>query len=110
MRAVRVAVPVPLHRAFDYAVPDHLAMPVAGARVLVPFSGRRLVGVALQLNPPDAHASPKPIAAVLDETSVLGDELFELARWMAAYYLHPIGEVLSTLLPAAARKPEPLRI
>lgn len=109
-RIVRVAVPVPLHRLFDYTVPEALPTPVIGARVVVPFSGRRLVAVVVALNPDDAHERPKPIQSVLDEDSVLGEEVFQLGRWLAAYYQHPLGEVLITLLPSAARKPEPLRL
>jgi primosomal protein N' (replication factor Y) len=109
-RIARVAVPVPLHRLFDYSVPESLPLPVVGARVVVPFAGRRLVGVVTALNPPDAHDKVRPLSDVLDEESVLGDEVFELAQWLSSYYQHPLGEVLTTLLPGAARKPERLKI
>ena len=109
-RIARVAVPVPLHRTFDYEVPDDLPLPVVGARVAVPFSGRRLVGLVTALNPPDAHHKVRPLSAVLDEESVLGTEVFALAQWLSSYYQHPLGEVLTTLLPGAARKAEALKI
>ena len=101
---------MPLHRQFDYSVPESLPLPVIGARVAVPFAGRRLVGLVTALNPPDAHDKVRPLSAVLDEESVLGPEIFDLAHWLSSYYQHPIGEVLTTLLPGAARKPEPLKI
>jgi len=109
-RIVRVAVPVPLHRQFDYAVPESMPTPATGARVVVPFAGRRLVGLVITQNPEDAHERLKPVHSVLDEDSVLGDEVFQLGRWLAAYYQHPLGEVMATLLPSAARRPESLRI
>ena len=109
-RIARVAVPVPLHRLFDYSVPESMQLPVIGARVVVPFSGRRLVGVVTALNPDDAHDKVRPLSTVLDAESVLGDEVFALASWLSSYYQHPLGEVLTTLLPGAARKPEPLKI
>ena len=109
-RIARVAVPVPLHRLFDYSIPEDMPLPVIGARVAVPFSGRRLVGIVTALNPADAHNKVRPLAAVLDEESVLGDEVFDLAGWLSSYYQHPLGEVLTTLLPGAARKPEKLKI
>ncbi len=109
-RIARVAVPVPLHRLFDYSVPESLPLPVVGARVAVPFAGRRLVGLVTALNPDDAHDKVRPLAEVLDEESVLGDEVFGLAAWLSSYYQHPLGEVLTTLLPGAARKPERLKI
>ena len=109
-RIARIAVPVPLHREFDYSVPEGQPMPVIGARVAVPFAGRRLVGLVVALNPPDAHDRVRPIAALLDEENVLGEEVFGLGRWLASYYQHPLGEVLTTLLPGAARRPVPLKI
>lgn len=109
-RIARVAVPVPLHRLFDYSVPESMPQPVIGARVAVPFAGRRLVGVVTALNPEDAHDKVRPLSKVLDEESVLGDEVFAIASWLSSYYQHPLGEVLTTLLPGAARKPEPLKI
>ncbi|MGD8418513.1 MAG: primosomal protein N', partial [Pseudomonadales bacterium] len=110
LRTVRVAVPVPLHRQFDYAVPSELPMPAVGARVAVPFAGRTLVGLVTAANPRDAHEKVKPLRAVLDEQSVLGRELFALGEWLASYYQHPVGEVYAALLPSAARRPEPLRL
>jgi primosomal protein N' (replication factor Y) len=109
-RIARVAVPVPLHRLFDYSVPESEPLPVLGARVAVPFAGRRLVGVVTALNPADAHAKVRPLSKVLDEESVLGDEVCAIANWLSSYYQHPLGEVLTALLPGAARRPEPLKI
>ena len=109
-RIVRVAVPVPLHRLFDYSVPEELPMPVAGARVVVPFAGRKLVGMVSALNPEDAHDKVRPILQILDEENVLGAEVLEIGRWLSSYYQHPLGEVLATLLPGAARKAVPLKI
>ena len=110
LRVVRVAVPVPLHRLFDYSVPDTSPLPAIGARVTVNFAGRQLVAVCVQINPPDAHARPKPIGAVLDEENLFGEALWQLGCWMADYYQHPLGETFATMLPAAARRPKPLAI
>ncbi len=109
-RIIRVAVPVPLHREFDYSVPEGQPLPVIGARVAVPFSGRKLVGLVVALNPPDAHDRVRPIGALLDAENVLGGEILGLGRWLSSYYQHPLGEVLTTLLPGAARRPVPLKI
>ena len=103
-RVARVAVPVPLPRLFDYSVPDDCPTPVVGARVQVPFSGRRLVGICVAVNPDDAHAQLRPVQAVLEQDNFFGSELFELALWLADYYQHPLGETLATVLPAAARR------
>ena len=47
-RYVDVALPVPLDQMFTYAVNG--VTPVVGARVLVPFSGQRLMGVVVRVH------------------------------------------------------------
>jgi primosomal protein N' (replication factor Y) len=79
-------------------------VPVVGARVLVPFSGQRLMGVVVRVHE-DAPADDfeiKPVQQVLDDAALLPDELTELARWIAQYYVAPLGEVLRGMLPLAA--------
>lgn len=97
-----VALPVPLDQMFTYAVNG--TVPVTGARVLVPFSGQRLMGVVVRVHEdaPDNAFEIKPVQEVLDEAALLPDELMELARWIAAYYVAPLGEVLRGMLPLGA--------
>ena len=45
---VRVALPVPLNRLFDYAIPQGVTKPAIGARVLVKFGQRSLIGMIKQ--------------------------------------------------------------
>ncbi|GAC1358033.1 MAG: hypothetical protein NVSMB3_04990 [Acidobacteriaceae bacterium] len=96
-----VALPVPLERMFTYAVGERV--PAVGARVLVPFSGQRLMGVVVRLHdlPPEG-VEAKPVQAVLDEEPLLPDELMRLAGWIAQYYVAPLGEVLRGMLPLSA--------
>ena len=97
-----VALPVPLDRSFTYAVNG--AVPSVGARVLVPFGGQRLMGVVLRVHddrPTDA-AVVKPVQQVLDDAPLLSDELMHLAKWIAQYYVAPLGEVLRGMMPLAA--------
>jgi primosomal protein N' (replication factor Y) len=97
-----VALPVPLDQVFTYAVNG--VVPVVGARVLVPFSGQRLMGVVVRVHE-DAPADGfeiKPVQMVLDDVALLPDELMKLAGWIASYYVAPLGEVLRGMLPLAA--------
>ena len=104
----RIALPVPLHQAFDYAVPPDRPAPARGARVRVRLHNRTLVGVCVDPDPPDPHPDPKPLLDVLDPVSALSEEVFALARWLSRYYHHPLGEVFATMLPNAAMKGAPL--
>jgi primosomal protein N' (replication factor Y) len=97
-----VALPVPLDQTFTYAVNG--VVPVVGARVLVPFSGQRLMGVVVRVHEdaPRDDFEVKPVQQVLDDTAILPAELMKLAEWIASYYVAPLGEVLRGMLPLAA--------
>ena len=97
-----VALPVPLDRTFTYAVNG--TVPAVGARVLVPFSGQKLMGVVMRVHdePLPEGIEAKPIQAVMDLGPLLGAEQMDLARWIARYYCAPLGEVIRGMLPLAA--------
>ncbi len=96
-----VALPVPLDMVFTYRVADGL-VPVIGGRVLVPFRQQRMSGIVVELHDRKPSVATKNIVTVLDPTPVLDDQLLRLARWIADYYLAPLGEVFRTMLPLAA--------
>jgi primosomal protein N' (replication factor Y) (superfamily II helicase) len=96
-----VALPVPLDMAFTYHVPDALG-PVVGGRVLVPFRQQRMMGIVVNLHDRRPDVVTKKILNVVDSIPVLDDRLLRLGRWIADYYLAPIGEVLRSMLPLTA--------
>ena len=111
-----VALAVPLDMVFTYAVPPGME-PVVGGRVLVPFRQQRLSGIVVELHdrPPQvltAQISASQISAsqvkikkvieALDLSPVLNEHLLKLGKWIADYYLAPVGEVFRTMLPLSA--------
>ncbi len=98
-RVVAVALPLPVQQAFSYRVPEALPLPDRGARVLVPFAGRRVVGVVTGAGEP--FDKLKDVVDVLDEVSLVTPPLLDLAAWMADHYLAPPGECYRLLLPPA---------
>ncbi len=114
---LRIAVPSPLRRLFDYLPPADWDPAAAadlppGIRVRVPFGRRSVVGIMVAT----ATGSDVPAAqlraadAVLDRAPLLSPAVSELCRWAAAYYLHPPGEVFSAALSKRLREGrEPLR-
>ena len=107
---LRVALPVPLPRLFDY-LPAAQAEADAGwigCRVRVPFGPRELVGVVADVGIPEGAGDLRPALARLDPEPLLHGELAESLRWLAAYTHAPLGEVFATALPAALRQGEPL--
>src|SRR5208282_184099 len=96
-----VAVPVPLDMVFTYRMAADAA-PVVGGRVLVPFRQQRMTGIVVELHDRKPSVTTKSILAVLDTTPVLDAQLLQLGRWIADYYLAPLGEVFRTMLPLNA--------
>lgn len=108
MNLIRVALNVPLHRYFDYLLPENLLVK-KGARVEVPFGRQSKIGIVLDF-PTQSDVSAdklKPIKAVLDNKSLFKTEMFKLLEWSADYYHTPLGEVLHSALPVKLRNGEP---
>jgi primosomal protein N' (replication factor Y) len=105
---VRVALPVPLARLFDYLPP---AGGVAvGSRVLEPFGRKRMVGVVVATDVEAAIAGGrlKSVLDVLDDDPLLDAELMQTLAWAADYWLAAPGEAYANALPLALREPRPL--
>ncbi|HSC76458.1 MAG TPA: primosomal protein N' [Pseudomonadales bacterium] len=105
---LRVALPVPLRRLFDYLPPTDFDSKnlQPGLRISVPFGRQQLTGVLIEIT--DHSAVPanklKHALAILDKEPPLTLVLFELAQWAASYYQYPLGEVLNALLPHTLRE------
>ncbi len=99
-----VALPVPVDTTFTYRLETGLdtVEPVVGGRVLVPFRQQRLSGVVVQLHDREPAVATKAVLKVLDREPLLDECQMRLARWIADYYIAPLGEVLRTMLPLAA--------
>ena len=111
---LRIAIPTPLRREFDYLLPAKLQakLPQIGVRVKVPFGRQTLVGILLEV----VHQTDVPvqklksIIEVLDEQPVFDADLLQLLRWCSLYYHHPIGEVMQNALPVKLRQGAPTQI
>jgi primosomal protein N' (replication factor Y) len=105
---LRIALETPIRRFFDYVTPAGVdaASLVPGLRVRVPFAGRRLVGMLLEVadRSPISPAKLKAALEVIDREPVLDAELLGLLLWAAGYYHHPVGEVLAAAMPLALRE------
>jgi primosomal protein N' (replication factor Y) len=104
---LKVALPVPLPRLFDYRAPQPDAGWI-GCRVSVPFGARRAVGLVVDVGPAEGDSAKlRDILRRLDPEPLLRGELLATLRWVADYYHHPLGEVLATALPVALRAARP---
>src|SRR5271169_7139736 len=97
-----VAVPVPLDAVFTYRLAENAPEPCIGGRVIVPFREKRLCGIVTELHDREPKFQTRRLSQVLDSTPALTPELMQLGRWIAQYYIAPIGEVYRTMLPLSA--------
>jgi primosomal protein N' (replication factor Y) (superfamily II helicase) len=102
MHTVGVAVCAPLDSIFTYRVNDDLWPDVAvGKRVLVPVRNREVTGYIVDMDhgdtPPEYEL--KEIKDILDQTPLFNPNLVPFFRWIAEYYMCPIGMVIQSALP-----------
>jgi len=96
-----VAVAVPLDMVFTYAIPPGIEL-IVGGRVLVPFRQQRMSGIVVELHDRPPKVKTKKVIEALDLSPVLDEQLLKLGKWIADYYLAPVGEVFRTMLPLSA--------
>lgn len=108
-RYAEVVVPRHLRRSFTYSIPDHLAHTLSvGDAVIVPFGSVTVRGMVVAIRATHTHvSSPHKLRRVLSvcrerAPSSVERRLLKLARWIADYYLTPLGQCLRLILP-----PEP---
>lgn len=131
-RIVRIALPIPIDRLFDYRLPARQTLAVApGTRVRVPFSGQSLTGLVVpqDLSTPEEDAPARPIAehasgapdeakvgpvptrarrelaeieAVVDEEPVVSEAMLRILGDAAREIFCPIGLALAHALPPGA--------
>lgn len=107
MQILRIAVPSPLRRLFDYLPPiNNTIEPAAGMRILVPFGRRSLVGIIIEVTDHSRLeiSKLKHAEQILDPTALFTPELMQLFIWSSQYYQYPLGMLFETALPAWLRK------
>lgn len=108
-----VVLPVPVPKAFTYAVPAELEQKIVkGVRVVVQF-GRKKLYSAVVVNvhdvPPTGY-EVKEIVDVLDSAPVLTPQQLTLWEWIGAYYMAYPGDVMKAALPAGMKLESETRI
>ncbi|MFI2811232.1 MULTISPECIES: primosomal protein N' [Microbulbifer] len=106
---LRLAVPVPLRRLFDYLPPSGTdpAQLVPGQRIWVPFGGRKLVAVLVDIVGESPLAELKPALELIDQRPLFDERSRAFLQWAADYYQAPVGELYAAALPVALRKGKP---
>ena len=90
--------PIAQRRAFTYAIPSGLSVAV-GQAVWVPFGDKVLQGIVLELIDYSAVEETRDIAGVIEPHLVLSQAHVSLTRWISEYYLSPLFDAVSLMLP-----------
>jgi primosomal protein N' (replication factor Y) len=103
---LKVAISVPLSHTFDYLPAGDAPAPQPGSRVLAPFGRKQQVGLVLDHAEGTALPADKirRCSRTLDAQPLLAADDLWLLRFTSDYYHHPIGEVVTTALPALLRQ------
>ncbi len=129
-KTAKIVFPNGYDAVLDYLVPNEFSGVLEpGMRVMVPLGkgnrpvlgycidlsraggvSPRMVGTLEDITHPGADAPGscpakklKTILSLVDERRLLSEKMLRLTRWIAEYYLCPIGQVLEAMLPAGVR-------
>lgn len=98
-----VILPVPVHREFTYRVPYEMNSYIReGVRVVVPFGKSKFytaIVTKVHETVPAGYVA-KYVEYILDEAPIITAAQYTFWKWIAKYYMAPIGDVLNAALPA----------
>ena len=111
---LQIALDTPLRRVFDYLPPATSqaasgAPPPrrAGARAFWASAADRHLGRGRLRFGHRRREAARRRSSILDEQPVVDPVTFDLLRWAAEYYHHPLGEVFAAALPVSLRAGQP---
>ena len=109
MKVASVLIPLPVPEAFDYAVPEALAV-ARGDQVAVPLGPRLIRGVVAEVfETTGSNRKLKAVEQVLDDPR-LPERTLDFVEWAARWTLSPPGEMAATALKGLrAPRPRPER-
>lgn len=101
-----------IDKTFTYRVPDRLKEKIkVGIRVTVPFGSQKLEGFVMKImNDNSATYEVKDIIDIVDENSILTNELIELGKYMQSKTLTTLIGCYQTMLPSALKAKQGLII
>jgi primosomal protein N' (replication factor Y) len=97
---VNIALNIGINKLFTYRVPPILTAEIqTGKRVLVPFRKNIVTGVVTGISDGPQPDKVRDIKSFLDKDRILQDEYIEFCKWLSAYYISPVGELIFSGIP-----------
>ncbi len=95
---VSVNSPVAQRRLFTYSIPPNLDVR-PGQAVYVPFGEKELQGIVFGLSDVANVEGVRDIAGIIEDVPLISSHHLALARWVSGYYLAPLFDAVSLMLP-----------
>lgn len=103
----RVLLPLPIHKSFDFLVPQKLSDDIAvGKRVSVRFRDKKLWGIVAALAEKSNHPGPLEEIVEISRGPAFSSEALGFCSRIAEQYLGPVGLVANRILPTRISKRE----
>ncbi|WDP90041.1 MAG: primosomal protein N' [Desulfobacter sp.] len=97
---IEVGVTLPVRGTFVYSIPEKFRdQACLGMRVLVPFGRRRVTGYILGEQADSGPYKARDIISLLDDHPLFPETDIPFFKWVADYYIHPLGDTIKTALP-----------
>ena len=108
MKAIEVAVPVPLNKTFFYLPPEHCEPEsIVGKRVKVNFANKTVTAYALSVQEIKSDVYKlKKIESIIDSEPIINKESLRLAEYIIENYICSPGEALAAVIPASMKPPK----
>ena len=91
---------IPVNSLFTYSVPSEFSGVIQpGMRVLAPFGNKDITGIVISMPGTTDLKKVKPVKKILDAQPVINDEMINFCKWVSAYYICPLGEVIFSAVP-----------
>ncbi|MFA5323867.1 MAG: primosomal protein N' [Smithella sp.] len=100
-----IALNIPSDKLFTYEVPADLEKEVEiGKRVFVSFGNRKRTGFIIETLTSCALKNIKPITEILDDEPLFSSNDLDFYRWIANYFMYPLGKALAEIIPSGSEK------
>ena len=103
-----ILINIPIYETFSYKtdVLKNQNQLKIGARVLVPFRNRTVVGIVMGFSKKENSSTIKykSVKEILDLEPLIDSRCIELSDWASRYYHHPQGEVINHFFTPSLRK------
>ncbi|WP_425619723.1 replication restart helicase PriA [Buchnera aphidicola] len=102
---VKVVLPFSIRQHFKYIIPDFMR-PIIGARILVPFNSKDVVGIIIDFYKTNSicQLNLKYAKSLIDTQSLYSPIVLDILIWISKNYHCPIGNLLFSVLPKCLRK------